>query len=226
MSLGAYKAFEPRTLGRVLKAEINRDFTIASVTLAGGSGGVRSVKLGEVLGQRLLGAASGEAGGGNTGAGGIGSITRGALCKAGAYALTCIAAASGGGRFQVVDPDGNRLADALVGVAYVSPQIGFTIADGDPDFAVGDSFTITVAAGDLKHVALAPSAVDGSQHAAAISAMNAEAPQDTDVALNVIDFGAVVNEAELVWPEGISAGNKAAAVKRLANRFILTRAQA
>jgi len=226
MSLGAYKAIEPRTLGRVLKAEINRDFTISSVTLAGGSGSARVVELGEVLGQRIIGAAVGEADGGNTGQGGIGSITRGVACKVGVYALTCIAAASGGGRFQVVDPDGFRLADALVGVAYASAQINFTIADGDPDFAVGDAFTITVAAGDRKYVALTPAAVDGSQHAARISAMNKEAPDATDVPLNVIDFGALVNEAELVWPAGISADDKAAAVSRLAGRFILTRAQA
>jgi hypothetical protein len=225
-SLGAYKAFEPRTLGRVLKAEINRDFTIASVTLAGGSGTARAVELGEVLGQRTIGAISGEAAGGNTGQGGIGSITRAASAKVGDYALTCIATASNGGRFQVVDPDGVRLKDALVGVAYAGPQINFTIADGDPDFAVGDSFTVTVAAGDMKYVALAPSAVDGSQRAARISAMNREAPVDTDVPLNVIDFGALVNEAELIWPDGISAGDKAAAVTRLAERSILTRAQA
>jgi phage tail sheath protein FI len=50
---------------------------------------------------------------------------------------------AGGGVFSVTDPLGNALANATVGVAY-STQIAFTIADGTPDFAVGDGFDVTV----------------------------------------------------------------------------------
>lgn len=48
-----------------------------------------------------------------------------------------------GGVFSVVDPDGIRLADATVGVAYTGDHIKFTIADGAPDFIVGDGFDVT-----------------------------------------------------------------------------------
>lgn len=49
-----------------------------------------------------------------------------------------------GGLFSVKDPTGASLANAQVGVAYAS-QIGFTIADGAADFAIGDGFDVTVA---------------------------------------------------------------------------------
>lgn len=78
----------------------------------------------------------------NTGNGTIGTLTFGAKAKAGIYTLTCVTAAANGGTFSVVDPDGYRLADAKVGVAYASSHLGFTIADGAADFIVGDSFTI------------------------------------------------------------------------------------
>lgn len=84
---------------------------------------------------------------GNTGNGTCSSVTGGSLCKAGTYTLTCIAAAAGVWTFEVKDPDSITLGQATVGVAYVSSQINFTIADGDPHFVVGDSFTITTTDG-------------------------------------------------------------------------------
>jgi phage tail sheath protein FI len=50
-----------------------------------------------------------------------------------------------GGVFSVTDPDGNALANATVGVAYDTAHLKFTIADGNPDFAIGDGFDVTVA---------------------------------------------------------------------------------
>lgn len=51
---------------------------------------------------------------------------------------------SGGGVFSLTDPDGIALAPGTVGVAYDS-VLRFTVADGTPDFIVGDGFNITVA---------------------------------------------------------------------------------
>ncbi|WP_051949254.1 hypothetical protein [Methylosinus sp. PW1] len=48
-----------------------------------------------------------------------------------------------GGVFSVTDPHGVALANATVGAAYAT-QIGFTIADGATDFAIGDGFDVTV----------------------------------------------------------------------------------
>jgi hypothetical protein len=51
---------------------------------------------------------------------------------------------SNGGVFSVKDPNGVLVANATVGSAFAT-QIGFTIADGTPDFSVGDGFDLTVA---------------------------------------------------------------------------------
>ena len=68
--------------------------------------------------------------------------------KFGSYIVKCITAASNAGTFSVVDPDGIRLADATVAVAYANQHLKFTIADGSTDFAAGDYFTVTVVADD------------------------------------------------------------------------------
>jgi hypothetical protein len=226
MSLGAYKAFEPRTLGRVLKAEVNRAFTVTGGTLAAGGGAERSVELGEVLGAITLGAVSAEAKDGNVGEGGVGAVTLGPRAKAGIYTLTCITEAANAGTFQVVDPDGYRLPDLTVGVAYVSDHINCTVSDSGEDFDKGDGFEITIAVGSGHLVALDPTAVNGAQNAVGIAAMDATAPAAATAALNVISFGAIVNGAELKWPEGATDGQKAAATAQLAVRFIDIRAEA
>lgn len=77
----------------------------------------------------------------NTGNGAVTALTLGAKAKPGIYSLTCVAAAANGGTFSVSDPEGFRLSDARVAVAYVSAQINFIITDGAADFIVGDSFT-------------------------------------------------------------------------------------
>ncbi|MFN3624620.1 MAG: phage tail sheath subtilisin-like domain-containing protein [Hyphomicrobium sp.] len=68
----------------------------------------------------------------------------GAGIVAGDYRVECVTAAANGGTFNVIDPSGNVVGQATVGVAYAGP-IKFTIADGATDFAVGDGFTVSVA---------------------------------------------------------------------------------
>lgn len=67
----------------------------------------------------------------------------GAGIVAGDYRVECATAAANGGTFNVIDPTGNVVGQATVGVAYVGP-LRFTIADGANDFAVGDGFTVSV----------------------------------------------------------------------------------
>lgn len=50
---------------------------------------------------------------------------------------------SGGGTFSVTDPDGIVIGTGTVGNAFAT-QIAFSIADGSPDFVVGDGFDVTV----------------------------------------------------------------------------------
>ena len=149
---------------------ITRDYTL----LTG-----QSVVRGAVLGKVTLDVdADVTADGGNTGDGVFtlaASNEVGPDAKTGDYIVTCIAAATDGGRFQVVDPDGNALGDALVGTAFTSDHINFTIADGATDFAVGDFFTVSVAAGSGKLVLSLSAAKDGSNVPYAIAAATVDA---------------------------------------------------
>jgi len=64
------------------------------------------------------------------------------------FTIAVTEADSNSGTFSVVAPNGATLEDATVGVAYTSGQINFTIGDGDTDFALADSFTVTVTTAD------------------------------------------------------------------------------
>lgn len=71
--------------------------------------------------------------------------------KVGNYVLTCIAAATHGGTFKLVDPDGHSVLASIVippgagnHIDFDSDQLAGRITDGATDFIVGDSFTLTV----------------------------------------------------------------------------------
>lgn len=83
---------------------------------------------------------------GNTGNGAMTLATPayGHPAAPGTYKVVCKTAATNGGTFDVLDPDGVKIGSASVGVAYVGP-IKFTIADGATDFIVGDNFDVVVA---------------------------------------------------------------------------------
>ncbi|MBL7998267.1 MAG: hypothetical protein JNL32_06460 [Candidatus Kapabacteria bacterium] len=92
---------------------------------------------------------------GNTGNGTVtGTITAGARAVPGTYRVTCIATATNGGLFAIVAPNGEHAGHVRVGVAFTGSHLaGLTINDSTTDFALGDAFTITVAAGNNKCVA-------------------------------------------------------------------------
>lgn len=84
---------------------------------------------------------------GNTGNGAPGELTVGDLAQIGVYTLECIEAVENKGTFAVYAPDGSRLQDLIATTAYDNGHFAVTIAEGDQDFIVGDSFTVTIAAG-------------------------------------------------------------------------------
>lgn len=86
---------------------------------------------------------------------------------AGVYNITFIEASTDDGQYQVEAPDGHVIGIANIDDVFAD-QIKFVIADGAADFVVGDSFTITVAAGSLKYVAHVNAAIDGSEVAVAV----------------------------------------------------------
>lgn len=83
----------------------------------------------------------------NTGNGTFGAVTVGNTAITGAYKVAITAAVAGAGDFSVTDPLGDVIGNGSVATAFSAGGIGFTIADGSTDFAVGDSWTIAVNAG-------------------------------------------------------------------------------
>lgn len=164
----------------------------------------------------------------NAGNTGNGTITMDATnpvrqgAKVGDYKATCIAAAANGGTFRVEDPDGYVLGDVAVAATF-DDDVKFVINDGAADFIVGDKFTITVAAGTGKVKQLTVAAQDGTQNAAGLlyDAVDASA---ADKACVIVGRDAEVIDAEVVWPGGITAPQKAAAIAQLAALGIILRA--
>jgi hypothetical protein len=148
-------------LQELLKWEAEEYHSREVVTMLAG----QSIQWGEVLGMIKAGSVptTGTAGT-NTGGGTCTVVTGGTKTKPGVYTLRCILLVASGGVFSVRDPDGLSLPDAAMG-AYTNDQINFTLTDGAPDFALGDSFTITVPAGSLKCKPINFAGIDGSADA-------------------------------------------------------------
>lgn len=208
---------EPTRLPDILRRELDPGFSREEVIVLQG----QNLPLGAVIGRRLYACpevATPKAG--NVGNGTVQLVTAGPSVLIGQYRLVCTQAEAGGGVFQVFDPGGNRMADAVEGTEYDQPQLGFVINDGSVDFAVGDEFSITVAEGDGRVRALDPDAADGTQVAYGFltAACNATGASCRAVA---IKRDAFILSAHLVWPADITAPEKALALKQLAARGIL-----
>lgn len=129
------------------------------------------------------------------------------------------------GTFSVTAPNGESLPPATADSAYTNNQINFTINDGDTDFAAGDSFTIVVAAGSGKVTEIDFTAVDGSQAAAGFVIADYDASSG-DVSGVAVVRDAVIVADNLVWPDGATSDQKAAALAELKLLGIVDRDQA
>ena len=203
----------------LVKQEADGKFSRDVVTLTGSA----ALKMGTVLGKILTAGASVVAAGGNTGNGVLTvDVTDPVLAGDvdGDYAVKCIAAATNGGTFEVFAPTGESLGTVLVGATFAN-RIKFAIADGSTDFAVGDLFTVTAAAGTGKFMQLTPAATTGAEIAAAVLLYDADAT-DADVEAVVISRHAVLIADNLIFPDGISDAAKALALENLTALGILT----
>ena len=213
---------EPNNLGDVLKFEAPQLISREAVTVLAGSGAARTLAVGEVIAKRIKSAAVATADAGNTGDGVVGAVTLGVNADVGTYTLTCTAASADAGTFQVLTPNGYRLPDLTVAVAYAGSHINLTIADGAADFIVGDIVTIAVS-GDGKVVALAPAGVDGSADPIGIIAATITAPDGSDVDGLAIVRDAILAANAVVWPSGITTQQKTNATQAMEARGILIR---
>lgn len=126
--------------------------------------------------------------------------------------------------FSVTDPNGVALPNLTVGTAYAD-EIAGTLSEGSVKFAVGDAFTVTLAAGNGKYYPLNVSAVNGTQIASAINYARAFVPASEDALVGAVVRFAVVLSAPLNWPAGITSPQIAAALAQLAAQNIFTVAQ-
>jgi hypothetical protein len=210
-------------LGDWLKWEPDNHYSREVVTVLAGSGAERALTTGMVLGRITKAAATGAAVAGNTGDGTITAApTVGAAAKPGVYRLTCIEPATNAGKFSVEDPDGVLIGVATVAVEFTA-HLTFTIADGGTDFAAGDAFTITVAAGSGKVKQIDFAATDGSDVAYGLLLLDTTAPDGADKSSVAIVRHAMVSDNGITWPAGATTDQKNAAIAQLKLAGILVR---
>lgn len=164
-------------------------------------------------------AAAAPKAGGNTGTGAVtlANPAFGPDVIGGTYTLRCMLAQTDSGLFDLIDPNGDVVETVKVGVASAGTHLKLSIADAT-DFVVGDAFTIEVTRTSApKWYALDPDAVDGREVAAGILVTKAAAADADAPNMVAITGGPVIYRADkLVWPDGISAGQKNNAIDQLA----------
>lgn len=206
--------------GEFLLAEANGTLSRETVTVLSGSG---VIKAGMVLGQiTKAGTASAAAYAGNTGNGTMGAITVSAGAIAGDYKLTIAEPGTNVGNFFVEDPTGKFVGQGDVAAAFSAGGLAFTLADGSTDFAAGDGFTITVAAGSLKYAPYDDDNTNGTEVATAIAYSEVDATS-ADKQVAVIFRNAEVKLSALQWAATNDATDKTNGLADLAAKNIIAR---
>ncbi len=201
---------EGARFSNLVKYELNPTYNREEVTVLAGSGSARELLLGTVLG-RITKATASAVAGTNTGNGVMGTITVGAAALPGDYLLKVVKAASNAGDFVLINPLGVMVGYGSVAAAFSLGGLAFTLADGGTDFAVGDSFTITVAAGSGKVVQLDLAGTDGREDVDSIILGDVTAPDGEDAAGVVLKRGpALISDAAIIYPSGATTNQKAA----------------
>jgi hypothetical protein len=182
-------------------------FLTQRVVLVGNSAG--ALKRGQVLGlQTATAAVAAKVSGTGDGDVAAATVTLGKFAQVGVYKLTCTAASTGAGTFQVQTPTGELLPPLTVAAAYAGDHINLTVPDGSADWLVGAIISVTVT-GTGKAKAYAAASVDGSQNAALVLSHDVTVGTD-DVAAVAFRTG-VFNAAKLT---GLDAAARAALAAR------------
>ncbi len=137
--------------------------------------------------------------------------------KLGGHRFECIVGGAGAAsKWRHTDPDGDYVGVALGNTQYVGGGLTLTITDAGTDPVAGEAFMVTVTAGEAsnKYKQLNPTATDGTQIAAAILYDEVDATEADQKAV-VIDCDAEVVLDDLVWPDGITEDQIAAALDQL-----------
>ncbi|WP_019401205.1 MULTISPECIES: head decoration protein [unclassified Chelatococcus] len=131
------------------------------------------------------------------------------------------ATATGATTFAVEDPAGVIIGIAAVGEPF-DGELRFTIAAGAEPFQAGDTFEITI---DVAHQSAAfdPTATDGRERPGAIALAGATTGADETARITALIAHCEVNGAALVWPEAITAHERAVAIGALRALGIVVR---
>ena len=143
--------------------------------------------------------------------------------KNGVYRAVCIEPATNGGIFAVFDPLGVEIGKVAVAATFAN-EIKFVIADAT-DFVAGDAFSITVGIekGDFDYKAFDPTATDGLQNAAGVLFDAITTDGSTKQQAVVMRRQCELRASDIVWPAGITAVQKAAAIVQLEELGIILR---
>lgn len=210
-----YRSFE------ALLSEGDGSISREAITIAAGAG---VLKAGTVIGKITTGtSATSAATAGNAGNGTMGTITVSASALPGVYKLIIIEAATDAGTFQVEGPDGKIIGTGNVAAAFSKGGLAFTLADGSNDFAAGDSFSITVAAGSGKWTGYDDGNSNGSQIALGVLMQAVDASGSDDAKATAIVRLAEVKKDALQWISAVDSTAKAKAYTDLALVNIIAR---
>jgi len=139
----------------------------------------------------------------------------------GAYSLVCTVAATHGGTFKLLDPNGMEVADDLlltegagVDTTFVVAGMTFVITDGSTDFAVADTFALTpVADGDF--VIFAEAGIGGAQNPIGVLSYEIIAAAEADVSCSVMVGGTTRKDKLIIDADGDDSNVTEAILDRL-----------
>ncbi|MDO8421561.1 MAG: head decoration protein [Parvibaculum sp.] len=218
---------EPNRLSDLLKMEPDSYFGREVVTIKSSV----ALLMGTVIGKVSVGALT-AVGAASVPAPAAATITASPVAvgaKVGVHRFVALVGGAGtASKWQHEDPEGEYAGVATGNTEYTGGGLTLTITDAGTDPVPGEAFivTVTAAAGSGKYAQLTPAAVDGTADAIAVLLRDADASAGDVTDVIVLTRGpSIVVLEKLIWPAGISAGNKAAALAALEARNITTRSE-
>jgi hypothetical protein len=177
---------------------------------------------GDLVAEHLSGAAVAAAVAGNTGNATCSAVVVGAGVLPGVARVEFVSATE----YEVFDAQGNNLGVGKTTVAFNAGGLTFTFTAGGTPCVAGDSYTITVAAGNLQYCQYNPAGIDGSQTPVGIIGELLQSTSSTKT-MPIITRDAVINGADLLMSttayNGANSGQILAANAALNLRGIIVR---
>lgn len=160
----------------------------------------QNLKVGTLLGRRLLALGTTVPDPANTGNGSLDGLALGPGVMRGVYELLCVSGA-GPGTFILIDPFGRVSREFEVGVPYVG-QLSMTVQNGSVQFGKGDRLTVEVTGGDGRLGLIDPTAFDGMQIPAGVLYEDVDATVSEKLG-SYYGIGSF-NERSIILPPGLT----------------------